>query len=63
MLKVDVQKGNIEKALKILKKKVRNTKQNQELRDRKQHTKKSVKKRKQKLKAIYIEQKRTQEED
>jgi small subunit ribosomal protein S21 len=49
---------NIEKALKTLKSKVIKTKQNQILFERKQFTKKSVSKRTQKLKAIYIQQKK-----
>ena len=57
MLIVKVKNGNINKALKVLKQKVRNTKQNQELRERKEYTKDSVKKRKQKLDAIYKEKK------
>ena len=48
---------NLEKALKTLKSKVIKTKQNQILLDRKEFTKKSVKDRKKKLKAIYIEKK------
>jgi len=57
MLKVEVKHGKIDKALKVLKNKIRNTKQNQELRERKEFTKKSVKRRKQKMKAIYIQNK------
>jgi len=57
MLKVEVKNGKLEKALKILKNKVRNTKQNQELRERKEFTKKSVVNRKKKQKAIYKQDK------
>jgi small subunit ribosomal protein S21 len=57
MLKVPVIKGNIERALKTLKRKVRNTKQNEDLRNRKEYTKPSVEKRQEKLKAIYNQKK------
>jgi small subunit ribosomal protein S21 len=63
MLKVEVKNGKIEKALKILKRKVRNTKQNQELRNRKQHTKPTEEKRAEKKKAIYIEKLKNDLED
>ena len=49
--------SNIEKALKTLKSKVIKTKQNQQLLNRKEFTKKSVEKRAQKLKAIYKQRK------
>ena len=55
-----VKKGkndSIDVMLKKLKNKVRKTKQTDELRNRQQFDKPSVKKRKQKLKAIYVEQK------
>ena len=52
MLKVPVVKGNINKALKLFKRKFRNTKKLQELRERKNYTKPSAKLRKQKEKAI-----------
>ncbi len=55
MLKVEVVKGNIEKALKKLKRKVRNTKQTQKLRGGKTYTKPSELKREEKAKAIYKE--------
>ena len=45
MLIVKVNKGGIEKALKELKSKVIKTRQNSHLNDRKEYTKKSVKKR------------------
>lgn len=48
---------NLERALKLLKSKVIKTKQNQILLERKEYTKKSVKKRSQILKAIYKQQK------
>jgi|TARA_R110000868_G_scaffold36938_1_gene130618 small subunit ribosomal protein S21 len=55
MLFVEVKKGNIEKALKDLKGKVIKTKQNSKLFDRKEFTKKSVKKRDEIQKASYIQ--------
>ena len=55
MLKVPVVKGNINRALKDFKKKFRDTKVLKELRDRKQHTKKSDLRRKKKEKAILKE--------
>ena len=59
MIIVEIKNGeNIDRVLKILKSKVIKTKQNQILFDRKKFTKKSVKKRTQKLKAIYIQNKR-----
>lgn len=51
---------NIERALKNLKSKVIKTKQNQQLQERKEYTKKSVLKRAQLLKAIYIQKKKNQ---
>ena len=56
-------KEGIERALKKLKRKFISTKTNKELRDRKAFKKKSVKKREQKMKAIYVEQKFNTEED
>ena len=55
MLKIPVVKGNINRALKQFKKKFRDTKVLKELRDRKQHTKKSDLGRKKKEKAILKE--------
>ena len=52
MLKVPVVKGNINRALKDFKKKFRDTKTLQKLRDRKKYTKPSVEKRQAKEKAI-----------
>ena len=59
MLKVKVKegKGGIEKALKELKSKVIKTRQMRELQDRKTFTKKSVKRRESKKKAIYVQKK------
>lgn len=55
MLKVDVKKDGIEKALKTLKSKVIKTKQNQMLFGKKEFVKPSVVKRQQKLKASYVQ--------
>ena len=52
MLKIPVVKGNINKALKLFKRKFKNTKRLQEIRERKHYTKKSLKKRVQKEEAI-----------
>lgn len=57
MLIIKVEKGNIEAALKKLKRKTINTKQNKELRERKEYIKPSVAKRKMKLKAKYKQSK------
>ena len=55
MLKVDVKKDGIEKALKTLKSKVIKTKQNQMLFGKKEFVKKSVKRRTQIQKASYTQ--------
>ena len=52
MLKIEVKKGNINGVLKMFKKKFRDTKTLQKLRDRKEYTKPSVVKRQAKQKAI-----------
>lgn len=52
MLKIPVIKGNINKALKQFKRKFRDTQVLRELRERKNYTKKSLKKRIQKEEAI-----------
>ena len=52
MLIVKVQKGNLNRALKQFKRKFKNTKRLQEIRERKNHIKPTVKKRKIKEKAI-----------
>ena len=52
MLKIPVVKGNLNKALKHFKKKFRDTKVLKELRERQYYTKKSLKKRVEKDKAI-----------
>lgn len=61
MIIIKVDNNNIEKALKQLKYKVRNTKQTQELRDRKEFKKPSITKRKQNIKAKFIQSIRDQE--
>jgi len=62
MLIIKVEKNNIEKALKVYKSKVRSTKQLQQLREEKEYTKPSVAKRKQKIKAKYIQKKNSSED-
>ena len=62
MLKVEVKKGNIERALKELKSKYIKTKVVQQCRDKKEFIKPSEKKRKALHKAIYIENKKREEE-
>lgn len=57
MLKVNNKDGNIEKALKILKRKVIKTKQYQKLNSRKQFTKPSVLRRAEINKAKYVQKK------
>jgi len=52
MLKIPVVKGNINKALKLFKRKFKNTKKLKEIRERKNYTKPSTKKRIQKDEAI-----------
>ena len=52
MLKIPVVKGNINKALKLFKRKFKNTKRLQEVRERRNYIKPSTKRRKQKEKAI-----------
>ena len=61
MIIVEIKNGdNIERALKTLKSKVIKTKQNQQLFERKEYTKKSVTRRAQILKAQYIQTKKNQ---
>ena len=52
MLKIPVVKGNINKALKLFKRKFRDTKVLKELRERKNYTKKSLKRKIEKENAI-----------
>jgi len=56
MLIIKVKSGNIDQAIKKLRRKVKNVKQLNLLRDKKHHTKPSVSKRLQKQKAVYIQQ-------
>jgi len=62
MLKVNVKKGNIERALKELKSKFIKTKVAKQCRENGEFTKPSVTKRAQKIKAIYVEKKRREDE-
>ena len=62
MLKIPVIKGNINKALKLFKRKFKNTKRLQELRERKHYTKPSTKRRLAKEKAI-LKQKYKEDND
>lgn len=62
MLIIDVKDNeSIDRALKRYKRKVRNVRQMQELRQRKQFTKPSVRRRNEVLKAVYKENKRLTE--
>jgi len=62
MLIIKLKEGeNIERALKRFKRKFNETKMTPQLREREQFIKPSVKKRKQKLKAIYIQKLRDEE--
>lgn len=64
MLKIKVQDGeNIERALKRMKNKFRNTKVLQKLRENQHFTKKSVKRRKEIQKASYIQDLRDKEDN
>lgn len=64
MLKVKVKDGeNIEKALRLFKKKCNETKLVKQLRDRQEYVKPSVERRKNKLNAIYKNKKRIEMED
>jgi len=57
MLVVEVKNGNVEKAIRKLRKKVIQTKQLKNLKERKEYTKKSVKRRNEIQKASYIQKK------
>ena len=63
MIIVKVEKDGIERALKKYKSKFRNYKIGEDLRERKEYTKKSVKKRQQKIKAVYLTKKNNETED
>jgi len=56
MLLVEVIKGNVDRALKVMRRKIRLTKQIFKLRDKKHYTKKSQKKRLELQKARYRQQ-------
>jgi ribosomal protein S21 len=59
MLIIEIKNNdNLEKSLKVLKNKVIKTKQNQILNERKEFEKKSVKRRKKLLKAIYTQKRK-----
>lgn len=60
MIIIEVKKGNIEQALKQYKFKIYKTKQLEFLRDRQEFEKKSVKNRKQRKKALFIQKKQNQ---
>lgn len=61
MLIVKVKDGNIDRALKDLKRKVMKTKQLEQLRNEKEFKKKSVAKREQFKKAVYKQRKNTED--
>lgn len=63
MLRVKVDSSSIEKSLKIFKRKFKESGVVNELRERQQFTKKSTKKRIQKQKAIYNNNKKRQEDE
>jgi small subunit ribosomal protein S21 len=60
MLIVQIKNGNIEKGLKELKGKFIKTKVGKECKDREEYLKESVRKREEKIKAIYNQKKREQ---
>ena len=62
MLKIEVKKGNLNKALKIFKKKFRDTKVLKELRERQYYTKRSLKRRVEKDEAIRKHKKQQDDE-
>ena len=62
MLKVEVKKDNIERAIKELRRKVISTRLVQQLKDRKQFLKPSVKRREEILKAQYVQKKKEEDE-
>jgi len=63
MIKVIVKNGKLDPALKVWKRKVRNTKQLQQLREDKEYTKPSKKRRLQKQKASYKQKMRRLNEE
>lgn len=62
MIRVKVEKG-IDQALKVLKRRVRDSKQNQSIRERKEYTKPSVKRRSEIIKAKYVQRIKTKMND
>ena len=62
MLKVEVKGGNIERAIKEMRRKVVRTQLIKQLRDNKQFTKPSVKRREEILKAKYVQKKKEEDE-
>ncbi len=62
MLKVEVKGGNIERAIKEMRRKVVRTQLINQLRDNKQFTKPSVKRREEILKAEYVQKKKEEDE-
>ena len=63
MIKVTVKNGKLDPALKVWKRKVKNTKQLQQLRERQEFTKPSAKKRLSKQKTRYKQRMRQQEQE
>jgi|TARA_B100000287_G_C20603800_1_gene769195 small subunit ribosomal protein S21 len=63
MLKIEVKKGNLERAIKAMRYKIKRTKLIKELRERKTFTKKSQKRRLQLEKAIAREQWKRENDD
>ena len=55
-------KGGIERALKEYKNKVYKTKMLEQIRNRQEHTKKSIKRREERLNAIYVQKKKGSED-
>jgi len=62
MLQVKVENNKIDKALKVWKNKVKETKQNSTIKDRKEYVKPSVKRRDEMIKAKYIQKIKDHEE-
>ena len=62
MLKVEVKGGNIERAIKEMRRKVVRTQLIKQLRDNKQFTKPSIKRREEILKAQYVQKKKEEDE-
>jgi len=62
MLRVQVKKRNVDRALKEVKSKFIKTKISKQCRERSEFTKPSVKKRKEKINAIYVERKKREDE-